>query len=542
MSVLQAAAIALLYALARSALSAGLGSAVLSQPLVAGTLVGALLGDPLRGAQIGGLMNLATLGLTQLRLRLTPDIAFAGYVGVPLMMLAGLTPDSPQASALFAALAVFSTALEVSRGLFNTLVAHWADYFADEGYVEWVALLGVLPTQLWTMLTTFIAALALLLLDAPALANLALSIPSSVQFALQATQVLLAALGMALSLRWLLQGSSAAYFLLGYLLAPVLGSVSAFLFGAGVATIHAYLARRRPDAAREALVTDVLPAEPVAAYAPKRQLARADLFATFLLWMFFHDAGTNFERRQNLGVAVALTPAARALCETLEERIAFLRRHLTLFSSDWSFGAAVIGAVAALEERRANGETISDAEIVGTKSAGMLLADGLGRALLVGGSGALLVALGMQEANQGSLLGVLLFALVQSTLVVASGVGSFWLGFAQARAFGEWAREQGWLRPALFGAMRLGAWALGVLTPTFVPFVLSPEAGVRIGNVVWSPQAQVMNTLMPHGLPLLLVLAMWFLLRQRWSPVTIFGVSLVAPLALALLLALLGVA
>ena len=53
MSVLQAALIALLYALAHSSLNAGLGRYVLAQPLVAGTLAGAVLGDPLRGAQLG---------------------------------------------------------------------------------------------------------------------------------------------------------------------------------------------------------------------------------------------------------------------------------------------------------------------------------------------------------------------------------------------------------------------------------------------------------------------------------------------------------
>lgn len=543
MSVLQAAAIALLYVLARSAFSAGLGNAVLAQPLVAGTLAGALLGDPLRGAQIGGALNLATLALTQLRYRITLDPAFVGYVGVPLMMLAGLTPAMPEAGALFASLSVFSVALETSRGVFNTLVAHWADRFADEGNITFVALLGVVPAQVWTVITGFVVALALLLLDAPVLNALAVNVPQSVQIALSITQALLAALGIALSLQWLLQGSSFAYFLLGYLVTPIFNNVvPALLFGGGLAIIHAYLARRRPEAKRETLVSDVLPAEVAPAYTPTRRLARADLFASFLLWMFFHDASFNPERRQNLGVATALAPIARALCETLEERIAFLRRHLTLFNSQWSLGAVVIGATAALEERRANGESLSDAEIIGAKSAGMLLADALAQALLFGGSGAILVALGTHAANQGSLLGVALFALVQGALVLGLGAGGFWLGVTRARAFGAWAREQGWLRPTLFGAMRVGAWALGALTPTLVPLRFGDEIAVRLGEVVWSPQASLLDALLPNGLPLIAVLSLWLLLRRRWSPITLFGLCLVAPTALAIMLALLGVA
>ena len=79
MSVLQAALIAVLYAFARSSFNAGLGRYVLSQPLIAGTLVGAILGDPLRGAQIGGALNLSTLALTQLRIVAGPDVALIGF-------------------------------------------------------------------------------------------------------------------------------------------------------------------------------------------------------------------------------------------------------------------------------------------------------------------------------------------------------------------------------------------------------------------------------------------------------------------------------
>ena len=54
MSLIQALLLALAYAFARSSFNFGLGTYVLSQPLVAGLLAGILLGDPARGAGAEG--------------------------------------------------------------------------------------------------------------------------------------------------------------------------------------------------------------------------------------------------------------------------------------------------------------------------------------------------------------------------------------------------------------------------------------------------------------------------------------------------------
>jgi mannose/fructose/N-acetylgalactosamine-specific phosphotransferase system component IIC len=96
MSVIQAALIALFYAFARSSFSAGLGNSVFAQPLVGGAIAGLILGDPARGAALGAGLNLATLGLSALRVRVAPDIGLMGYVGVPVLMLAGIGPSHPR--------------------------------------------------------------------------------------------------------------------------------------------------------------------------------------------------------------------------------------------------------------------------------------------------------------------------------------------------------------------------------------------------------------------------------------------------------------
>lgn len=515
MSVLQAALIALFYAFARSSFNAGLGGYVLSQPLVAGMITGALLGNPILGAQIGGALNLSTLALSQMRISVGPDVALIGYVGVPLMLLSGLRLDSPETAALFSVLIIFGVVLNFARGVFNTIVAHWADYFADQGNIYAVALLNVVPTQTWIVLTSFLPALAILLFDAPTISGLAASIPSWVQAAMNLSQYLLAALGVAMSLRWVMQGSSIAYFLLGWLSAPHLGLVAATLLGGSVAIIHAFLARRRAEANREMLIADVLPSDQAETYEPQRRLTPAELQTAFVLWMFFHNAGLNFERFQNMGFAMALAPIARRLCETASERVTLLRRSLTLFNSEWTFGASLIGAAAALEERRANGEAINDAEMIGAKTSVMASVDAIGTTMMLSALTSLLVALGAASANAGSLLGPLALIFIGAVAVLAIGYLSFRLGYAYTRRFGDWARANSWLRPALFGAMRLGTFVLGALVVVLVPIRLPESATVQIGEAQWALQTRVFDALLPGLLPLAITLTLWWLLRYR---------------------------
>ena len=515
MSVLQAALIALFYAFARSSFNAGLGGYVLSQPLVAGTIAGALLGDPLRGAQIGGAFNLSTLALSQLRVPVGPDIALIGYIGVPLMLLSGLRPDAPATAALFGALVVFGVVLTFAQGLFNSVIAHWADLFADRSDATSVALLNVVPTQIWLVFTSFVPALFILLFDAPTIASVAATIPPWLQLAMDWCRYALAALGIALGLRAVMQGSSVAYFLLGWLSSPYLSFINSALLGGSIAIIHAFLARRQASTNPDMLLADVGPSEQDEPYRPTQRLGEAELQSSFVLWMFFHNASLNFERFQNVGFAAALLPVAQRLCQTASERVLLLRRALNLFNSEWTFGAALLGAIIALEERRADGEAISDAEMVGARTSLMTTLDVLGTTLMTSGLASFGVAIGTALANQGSLLGPLLFVFVQSALVLLTGFVSFKLGYMLMQRFGDWARRSQWLRPALFGATRLGSFVFGALITPLVRIALPGNGSVQIGAVSLAVQTRLLDALMPGLLPLAITLLLWWLLRYR---------------------------
>jgi len=75
------------------------------------------------------------------------------------------------------------------------------------------------------------------------------------------------------------------------------------------------------------------------------------------------------ERMQGPGFAFALVPALRRLYPAREDFASALRRHLAYFATHPVLSGYVLGAAARLEERRAQGEPISDETIDGMKRA-----------------------------------------------------------------------------------------------------------------------------------------------------------------------------
>jgi PTS system mannose-specific IID component len=72
------------------------------------------------------------------------------------------------------------------------------------------------------------------------------------------------------------------------------------------------------------------------------------------------QATWNYERQQGLGWAWALEPALRRLYPDATERRERLAQHTAYFNTQPTLASLALGAVAALEERRAGGEGLND--------------------------------------------------------------------------------------------------------------------------------------------------------------------------------------
>lgn len=75
---------------------------------------------------------------------------------------------------------------------------------------------------------------------------------------------------------------------------------------------------------------------------------------------FFIQAGWNYERMIALGFLWAIIPLTEKLYSKSEEKISFIKKHISSFNSNPYFASYAIGAIAKLEQERKTPEEITD--------------------------------------------------------------------------------------------------------------------------------------------------------------------------------------
>src|SRR5450759_4059018 len=150
----QAALIAFGYYLANSPWLFGLAFYTLYRPLVAGLLVGLILGHPAEGTLIGAAINVPFLGFGSFGGTLPIDPGFAGWVGVTLALAGHLDPATAVSIAF--GLGLLGTLIFYVRMVVDSVFAHWADARAEQADIRGVALMNWLPSQALLLVISFV--------------------------------------------------------------------------------------------------------------------------------------------------------------------------------------------------------------------------------------------------------------------------------------------------------------------------------------------------------------------------------------------------
>ncbi|MDY7040639.1 MAG: PTS system mannose/fructose/sorbose family transporter subunit IID [Chloroflexota bacterium] len=508
-SFLMAAIVGIMYYLALSPWFANMGFTVLYRPLVAGTLVGIVMGRPVEGMMIGANINVLYLGWISAGGSLPGDPGLAGYLGTALALGGGLEIEA--ALALAAPLGLLGGLTWALRMSTCSIFAHIADSHAEKGNIRGVALSNLVFSQPFLFLIYAVPVALAAWLGSAAVAQALGWIGQNAGWVMSGLYVasgMLSALGIALNLKFLFRGSLFPYFFLGFLITSLAsGGINLLLFaiiGACVAFLHVVFTAGLPK-----------PGEvPAAAEDKKRAglLTRADVFRSWLLWLFFSHANYNWERMQGTGFAHSMTPIIRKLYKTQEDISAALKRHLVFFNTQPDIGGMVHGVVIAMEEERALGADISDDAINAVKTGLMGPMAGIGDAVQQGIVIPIALAIGMGLALQGNFFGPILFAILVAAFVWGVGWLVWYYGYQQGKAAVTNILQSGLLNRVITGAEVLGNFILGALAVNFVK--LSTPIKFTIGGTTFELQS-VLDSLLPNMLPLLLVLFIWWLLEKK---------------------------
>lgn len=214
-------------------LNSGFG---LAKPVVAGGIVGLILGDMTTGLFVGGTLNLLSLGVGNFGGATIPDYTSGAMLGTAFAVISGKGPEF--GIGLGIPVALLLVQLDILARFTNTVFQNKADQYAEDGNfdgVERMNLMGLIPWSLSRIIPVFLA----LYFGADLVGGFIKVVPNWLMGGLKTAGGIIPALGIAILLKYLSIKKYTAYLLIGFALAaflkvPMLGIA---LIGSALAII-----------------------------------------------------------------------------------------------------------------------------------------------------------------------------------------------------------------------------------------------------------------------------------------------------------------
>lgn len=224
-----------------------LGSiSVVYKPLVAGTLVGFILGDPVQGCIIGAAINLTYVAFISAGGTAPQDPGLAGTVGTAWAIAAGVSPAAAVTIAL--PLGLLGTMIWVAHMTLDVTFVHMADKAAEEGNLDKICFLHVVPPQILMFCLCVIPATVATYFGAGAVQDIIANLTGMPLHILEVIGGLLPALGIAMNLRAIGRPGTLLFFLVGFILVVYmkLPVIAIAVLGAVIAYLYTVLSNQTP--------------------------------------------------------------------------------------------------------------------------------------------------------------------------------------------------------------------------------------------------------------------------------------------------------
>ena len=199
-----------------------LGSASLFQkPLVAGTLVGLILGHPTEGVIIGAAIQLPYIAFISAGGTIPSDPGLAGVLGTAFAIVGHVDPATAITIAI--PFGLLGTVVWVLHMTIDVAFVHMADKAAEQGDLKKVCFLHVVPPQIVAFAISVIPVMLGAYFGADYMARLVAMLSNEVLHVLQVIGGVLPALGVAMNLRSISRPNSMAFYMIGFILSVYLG-------------------------------------------------------------------------------------------------------------------------------------------------------------------------------------------------------------------------------------------------------------------------------------------------------------------------------
>ena len=220
----------------------------------------------------------------------------------------------------------------------------------------------------------------------------------------------------------------------------------------------------------------------------------------------------NYERQMNMAYCYSMLPVIKKLYSNKEDQIAAMQRHLEFFNTTPQLATLILGISAAMEESNANDPEFDTESINSVKVSLMGPLAGIGDSFIWGTLRIIATGVGLSLANQGNILGPILFLLIFN--IPAQGLRYYLMnaGYKLGSGFLAKIQENGLMSKLTYAASVLGLMVVGGMTAenVSIKFPLAFGSGDEATTL-----NDVFNNIMPGLMPLLFTLLVYYLLKKK---------------------------
>ncbi|MDR3644078.1 MAG: PTS system mannose/fructose/sorbose family transporter subunit IID [Clostridia bacterium] len=246
-------------------------------------------------------------------------------------------------------------------------------------------------------------------------------------------------------------------------------------------------------------------------------LTKKDLRKSWLIWMYYFQAGYNYERMQAMGFLHSMSPIIKRLYkDDPEGRKQAMGRHIQFFNTENALGSSIVGLVSAMEEQKKKGVDIDDEAFTSIKTGLMGPIAGMGDTLWQGVVIPLLLVFAISFAKTGAVIAPIIYSIVFFALYYGVGYWLMKLGYNKGSTAILDLMESGAIKKVIVGAGILGCFVLGGLVSNYVTLTCAVKIQQSTTSV-FNLQTQLFDKILPGMLPLLLTLGCYWLIKKGLS-------------------------
>lgn len=198
-----------------------LGSTIIQKPLVAGVIVGFILGDPVTGAIIGAAIQLPFIAYISAGGAPPTDPGLAGTLGTALAIAAGVKPTA--AIAIAVPIGLLGTIIWVLHMTIDVFFVHMIDQAVEEGNMKKAKFLHVVPPQIVAFLLGAVPVALGCYFGSGVVTKIIDMLAGRPLQALEVVGGILPAIGIAMNLRSISKPGILLWYILGFVAAVYLG-------------------------------------------------------------------------------------------------------------------------------------------------------------------------------------------------------------------------------------------------------------------------------------------------------------------------------